>query len=131
MIFGVCMSIVNYNHFRRRSSIILEFVPQVLFLILLFLYMCFMMFWKWINFGPKWEQPYSPGCAPSVLIYFINMMLFGENKALDGCEPFMYDGQEKVQLIAVLVALACIPWMLLGKPLYLQICGRKGHGHVS
>lgn len=132
MIFGVVMSTVNYNHFRRRSSIILEFLPQVLFLILLFAYMCFMMFWKWVTFAPKSPQPYSPGCAPSVLIYFINMMLFGENKALEGCEPFMYPGQGQIQLIFVLVALLCIPWMLLGKPLYMMMCGRKGgHGHVS
>lgn len=130
MIFGVFMSTVNFNHFRRRSSIILEFLPQLLFLVLLFAYMCFMMFWKWVSFGPREPQPFSPGCAPSVLIYFINMMLFGENKPLDGCEAFMYEGQGRVQLIAVLVAVACIPWMLLGKPLYMQFCGRKG-GHVS
>lgn len=132
MIFGVCMSIVNYNHFRTRSSIFLEFLPQVLFLILLFAYMCFMMFWKWVAFSPKADQPFSPGCAPSVLIYFINMMLFGENKALEGCEAFMYSGQEAVQKYSVFVALACIPWMLLGKPLYMMWCGGKGgHSHVS
>ena len=132
MIFGVCMSIVNYNHFRRHSSIFLEFLPQVLFLTLLFAYMCFMMFFKWVTFGPKFEQPYTPGCAPSVLIYFINMMLFGTNKAEPGCEPFMYAGQGTVQLVFVLVAVMCIPWMLLGKPLYITFCGQKGgHGHVS
>jgi V-type H+-transporting ATPase subunit a len=131
MIFGVCMSVVNFNHFRRRSSIFLEFLPQVLFLMLLFGYMCFMMFWKWIHFTPKSEQPYSPGCAPSVLIYFINMMLFGANKPLDGCNEFMYEGQGTIQLIFVVVGLLCIPWMLLGKPLFVMMCGGGGHGHVS
>lgn len=133
MIFGVFMSTINYNHFRRRSSIILEFLPQMLFLLLLFAYMCFMMFWKWVRFSPKSPPPYSPGCAPSVLIYFINMMLFGENKALtDDCEAFMYPYQGEIQLYFVLIALACIPWMLLGKPLYIMCCGKKGgHGHVS
>jgi len=58
------------------------------------------------------------------------MMLFGSNKPLDGCEEFMYSGQARVQLIAVLVAVVCIPWMLLGKPLFMLCCGRKGgHGH--
>jgi V-type H+-transporting ATPase subunit a len=131
MIFGVVMSTVNYNHFRKRASIFLEFLPQVLFLILLFAYMVFMMFWKWVRFTPKSPQPYSPGCAPSVLIYFINMMLFGENKVLDGCKEYMYPFQGQIQLYCVLIALLCIPWMLLGKPLYMICCGQKGgHGHV-
>jgi V-type H+-transporting ATPase subunit a len=131
MIFGVFMSTVNFVHKKKYSSLILEFLPQLLFLVLLFAYMCFMMFWKWITFSPKLAPPYSPGCAPSVLIYFINMMLFGENKHLDGCEAFMYPGQGTVQLFFVLIALCCIPWMLLGKPLYMTFCGRKGgHGHV-
>ena len=131
MIFGVCMSVVNYNHFRRRSSIFLEFLPQTIFLILLFGYMCFMMFWKWVVFQPKLDPPYSPGCAPSVLIYFINMILFGSNKPLEGCEEYMYSGQSTIQLVFVLIAVLCIPWMLLGKPLYIMMCGGGGHGHVS
>jgi V-type H+-transporting ATPase subunit a len=132
MIFGVFMSTVNFVHRRNYSSLFLEFLPQLLFLVLLFAYMVFMMFWKWVAFSPKAAQPWSPGCAPSVLIYFINMMLFGENKVLDGCQEYMYPGQGTVQLYAVLIALLCIPWMLLGKPLYLTFCGRKGgHGHVS
>lgn len=130
MIFGVVMSTVNYNHFRRRSSIFLEFLPQILFLILLFAYMVFMMFFKWVRFDPKAAQPYSPGCAPSVLIYFINMILFGENKVLEGCEEYMYPYQGEIQLYCVLIGVLCIPWMLLGKPLYMMCCGQKG-GHVS
>ncbi len=131
MIFGVAMSVVNFNHFRNRASILLEFMPQMLFLVLLFGYMVFMMFWKWVVFQPKAAPPYSPGCAPSVLIYFINMMLFGSSTVLDGCEEFMYPYQSLIQLIFVIVALLCIPWMLLGKPLYMICCGRKGHGgHV-
>ncbi|CAO1438885.1 unnamed protein product [Diamesa hyperborea] len=130
MIFGVCMSIVNFNHFRRRVSIFLEFLPQVLFLILLFAYMVFMMFFKWLAYGPKLEQPNSPGCAPSVLIMFINMMLAGTNVAQKGCEPFMFELQGTVQNVCVFAALICIPWMLLGKPLYIMMCGKKGgHGH--
>lgn len=136
MIFGVCMSVVNYNHFKHRISIFLEFLPQVLFLILLFGYMCFMMFWKWIIYTPKYggEENFanSPGCAPSVLIYFINMMLFGENKVPEHCEEFMFPYQGDIQFYFVIFALLCIPWMLLGKPLYIMCYGQKGgHGHAS
>lgn len=120
MLFGLAQSVVNYNHFKERSSIILQFVPQVIFLCLLFGYMVFMIFFKWIVFDPKSEQRFSPGCAPSVLVMFINMMLFSKNKALEGCEDGLYSRQFTIQLCLVIVALLCIPWMLAGKPLYIK-----------
>ncbi|KAF9409757.1 hypothetical protein HW555_010956 [Spodoptera exigua] len=126
MIFGVCMSVVNYNFFRRRYSIVLEFLPQVIFLCLLFLYMVFMMFYKWVAYSAfSEEQAYSPGCAPSVLILFINMMLFSSTEPADGCKEYMFDSQASIQRAFVLVALCCIPVMLLGKPLYLLAAGKK------
>ncbi|XP_055678370.1 V-type proton ATPase 116 kDa subunit a 1-like isoform X2 [Lutzomyia longipalpis] len=131
MIFGVCMSVVNFNHFRRRASILLEFLPQVVFLILLFLYMVFMMFFKWINYGYK-GAPFiqRAGCAPSVLIMFINMMLFKEGSPLDHCEELMFDGQSMLQMIFVVIGVICIPVMLLGKPLYIMT-QRKNKGHAG
>ncbi|CAK1545878.1 unnamed protein product [Leptosia nina] len=128
MIFGVCMSVVNYNFFKRRYSIILEFLPQVVFLCLLFLYMVFMMFYKWLAYSTFYDDfAYSQGCAPSVLILFINMMLFSSNVPEAGCKEFMFDGQGLVQRVFVLVSLACIPVMLLGKPLYLLATKDKKH----
>lgn len=129
MIVGLCVSVVNFNHFKRRASIILEFVPQLLFLLLLFAYLCFLMFFKWIMYSPKSEDPaFLPSCAPSVLIYFINMMLFGAEKKLPGCNEYMFSFQSTLQTAFVLIALLCIPWMLLGKPIYLATCG-KHHRH--
>lgn len=126
MIFGVCMSVVNYRHFRRTYSIFLEFIPQILFLILLFAYMCFMMFAKWILYGPKMtETAYTPACAPSVLIFFINMMLFKSSVVPDGCKEFMFEEQGVIQRTFVYISLLCIPWMLLGKPLYIMMQRKK------
>jgi len=126
MIFGVCMSVVNFNFFQRRYSIFLEFLPQVIFLILLFAYMCFMMFAKWIWYGANMTEPaYTPACAPSVLILFINMMLFKDSPPLPNCKEFMFDGQGGLQRIFVFIALACVPWMLLGKPLYIMMQRKK------
>ncbi|CAH2071600.1 unnamed protein product, partial [Iphiclides podalirius] len=132
MIFGVCMSVVNYNFFKRRYSIFLEFIPQVVFLCLLFLYMVFMMFYKWVAYSTMSEdQAYSQGCAPSVLILFINMMLFSSNEPEPGCKEFMFEGQGTIQRVFVLVALCCIPVMLLGKPLYLLAAGKKKHAKAE
>jgi V-type H+-transporting ATPase subunit a len=125
MIFGVCMSTVNHNFFRRRVSIFLEFLPQIIFLVLLFAYMVFMMFFKWIQYSPKLEQPLSPGCAPSVLIMFINMMLFKSTPPFEGCLEHMFSFQGTLQRTFVFIGLACIPWMLLGKPIYVMMARKK------
>lgn len=131
MIFGVSMSVVNFVHFKRYASIFLEFLPQILFLLLLFGYMVFMMFFKWVKYSPKTAfQPDTPGCAPSVLIMFINMMLFKSTPPLDGCDEYMFSAQPAVQQLFVYIGLLCIPWMLLGKPLYIKFT-RKNKVHVS
>lgn len=131
MIFGVCMSVVNMVHFRHKISILLEFIPQILFLCLLFAYMVFLMFLKWFSFSSTSEtQVYSAGCAPSILNMFINMMLFKHSRPLDGCKEYMFDSQETVQTVFIIIALICIPWMLLGKPLYIM-CSKKNNYEVS
>uniref|UniRef100_A0A1B6G1W2 V-type proton ATPase subunit a n=1 Tax=Cuerna arida TaxID=1464854 RepID=A0A1B6G1W2_9HEMI len=132
MVFGVCMSVVNHGYFGNGIYVLLEFVPQVLFLILLFAYMCVLMFMKWILYGPPDSQ--SIYCAPSVLITFINMMLFkdsnsGKDPKYKDCDPYMYPYQNTIQMGLVLLAVLCIPVMLLGKPIYLLCCGglKKHH----
>ncbi|XP_061377603.1 V-type proton ATPase 116 kDa subunit a 1 [Danaus plexippus] len=128
MIFGVCMSVVNYNFFKRRYSIFLEFLPQIIFLFLLFAYMVFMMFYKWVAYSTlATDEAYTQGCAPSVLILFINMMLFSSTEPEGGCKEYMFEGQGTLQRAFVLVALCCIPVMLLGKPLYLLCAAKKKH----
>merc|ERR1712222_249525 len=53
-----------------------------------------------------------------ILITFINMVLFKDNEPdSPECEAYMYMGQSGIQHLLVLVAVICIPWMLLGKPL--------------
>merc|ERR1712013_359514 len=57
-------------------------------------------------------------CAPSILITFINMVLFKPNEPdSPECEAYMYMGQSGIQHLLVLVAVICVPWMLLVKPL--------------
>ncbi|XP_058829554.1 V-type proton ATPase 116 kDa subunit a 1-like [Topomyia yanbarensis] len=135
MIFGVCMSVVNHVHFRKPINILLEFIPQLLFLLLLFLYMCFMMFFKWVQYTAVTEDDaLKPGCAPSVLIMFINMMLFKEQKPLDGCKEFMFEGQKDLQMVFIFIALLCIPWLLLAKPFYIMSTRKNkpvGANHIA
>ncbi|KAH8359872.1 hypothetical protein KR093_009305 [Drosophila rubida] len=132
MVFGVCMSVCNFVHFKKFSSIFLEFVPQILFLLLLFGYMVFMMFFKWFKYSATAElQDETPGCAPSVLIMFINMMLFKNTPPLKGCEEYMFGAQAGLQKTFVIIGLICVPWMLLGKPLYIKFTRGRRVSHVN
>jgi V-type H+-transporting ATPase subunit a len=51
------------------------------------------------------------------------MMLFKSSPPTGkGCQEFMFDGQDMLQMVFVVVALLCIPVLLLGKPIYI-LCG--------
>ncbi|KPU72856.1 uncharacterized protein Dana_GF23290, isoform I [Drosophila ananassae] len=121
MIFGVVMSWHNHTYFRNRISMLYEFIPQLVFLLLLFFYMVLLMFIKWIKFAATNAKPYSEACAPSILITFIDMVLFNTPKAPpQDCETYMFFGQHFIQVLFVLVAVGCIPVMLLAKPLLIM-----------
>ncbi|CAG9559803.1 unnamed protein product [Danaus chrysippus] len=121
MMFGVCMSVVNYNFFKHRYSIFLEFLPQIIFLFLLFAYMVFMMFYKWVAYSTL-----ATGlCAVSVdSVHQHDVVLeYGTRGRLQGVHVRGPGGRYKRAF--VLVALCCIPVMLLGKPLYLLCAAKK------
>lgn len=124
MMFGVIMSLRNYRFFNDRISVITQFVPQMIFLIFLFFYLTLLMFIKWVTYSAQNERPWTIDCAPSILITFINMVLF---KSVDwdrddpkACSPFMFSGQAALQKLLVLCAVICIPWMLLAKPIHIM-----------
>lgn len=87
-------------------------------------YICIYIFFVYLL------APYSASCAPSILITFIDMVLFNTPKPVpDRCEVYMFGGQHFFQVVFVLVALACIPVMLLGKPLHIM--KQRKHANVS
>lgn len=121
MIFGVVVGLFNHRYFKNKMAIYTEFIPQMIFLIFLFFYMTTLMFIKWNRFSAHNDAPFSIHCAPSILITFINMVLFKESTVLsEDCSPWMFAGQSFLQKFLVLIALACVPWMLLAKPLLIM-----------
>ncbi|KAJ0178642.1 hypothetical protein K1T71_005417 [Dendrolimus kikuchii] len=126
MAFGVTMSVVNFNFFKKPEMIFLQYIPQILFLMLLFWYLCILMFMKWIMYSTESTDPaYGSSCAPSVLIIFINMMLLKKTEVKPPCNPFMYDGQGDLQSTFLAFAFLCIPVMLFGKPVYKIYMAKK------
>ena len=62
---------------RQWSGILLEFLPQLIFLLFLFGYLITMIFIKWFLYGANYGQldsdtmQWSEHCAPNLLITFI------------------------------------------------------------
>ena len=125
MMFGLVLSFWNSKFFGKAINITMEFIPQVLFLLCMFGYMSLLMFHKWTAYtagGFDGDAKTTERCAPSILITFINMVLFkyGEDApplSPECGDPYMFAGQTFFQRLFVIVAVACVPWMLLGKPL--------------
>ncbi|KAG7211783.1 hypothetical protein KM043_011017 [Ampulex compressa] len=134
MLFGVVVGLWNHLYFKKKINIICEFIPQIIFLMFLFLYMVILMFIKWSKYGPDVggvDPMHGPGCAPSVLITFINMVLFKPGSAADGCSAYMYGGQSGLESLLVVLALLCVPWMLLAKPIMFMRNRKKQHYQLN
>lgn len=119
MLFGVILSLWNHVHFRRPINIICEFIPQLVFLMALFGYLVIMIFVKWSIYTAN-----EAACAPSLLISLINMFLMKYSDEPCYLAP-MYNHQQGVQTALVILALLCIPWMLIPKPLITYFCVRR------
>ncbi|KAK4306422.1 hypothetical protein Pmani_021752 [Petrolisthes manimaculis] len=122
MTFGIVLSLFNHTFFKRTLNIYCEFIPQMIFLIGMFGYLCFMIVYKWLMYGcgEKFGVVWQSSCAPSVLIYFINMILLKQDPAIGNCNQWMYNGQFTVQLVVLLVALLMVPIILIPKPFILR-----------
>ncbi|XP_074117686.1 V-type proton ATPase 116 kDa subunit a 1 isoform X2 [Sminthopsis crassicaudata] len=112
MIFGVSLSLLNHIYFKKPLNIYLEFIPEIIFMISLFGYLVILIFYKWTAYDVHTSKD-----APSLLIHFINMFLFSYS---DSSNKMIYSGQQGVQCFLVVIAMLCVPWMLLFKPLILR-----------
>ncbi|KAF9917355.1 H(+)-transporting V0 sector ATPase subunit a [Lobosporangium transversale] len=119
MSFGICMVYYNAKFFRKPIDIIGGFIPQLLFMQVLFGYLVIMIVYKWTV---DWFEHDAAGypvrnTPPSLLNTMIYMFLspgsVNENDKL-------YPGQGFIQGLLVFIAFICIPWMLFLKPYYLK-----------
>ncbi|XP_021120145.1 V-type proton ATPase 116 kDa subunit a isoform X2 [Heterocephalus glaber] len=110
MAFGVVLGIFNHVHFGQGHRLLLETLPELIFLLGLFGYLVFLVVYKWLCISAG-----GSALAPSILIHFINMFLFSRSPT----NRLLYHGQEVVQYALVVLALAAVPVLLLGTPLYL------------
>ncbi|XP_040473039.1 V-type proton ATPase 116 kDa subunit a1 isoform X3 [Falco naumanni] len=112
MLFGVTLSLLNHVYFKKPLNIYLGFIPEMIFMSSLFGYLVILIFYKWTAYDAHTSKD-----APSLLIHFINMFLFSYS---DTSNKMLYKGQQGLQCFLVVVALLCVPWMLVAKPLVLR-----------
>ncbi|XP_005369091.1 V-type proton ATPase 116 kDa subunit a isoform X7 [Microtus ochrogaster] len=112
MLFGVSLSLFNHIYFKKPLNIYFGFIPEVIFMTSLFGYLVILIFYKWTAY-----DVHSSRNAPSLLIHFINMFLFSYPESGNA---MLYSGQKGIQCFLIVVAMLCVPWMLLFKPLILR-----------
>ncbi|KAL3836931.1 hypothetical protein ACJMK2_022337, partial [Sinanodonta woodiana] len=127
MLFGVSLSLLNHRYFKKPLNIICEFIPQLIFMCAIFGYLIILIFVKWTHFTSK-----DSSSAPNLLIGLINMFLmtYPENDKNPSVQTF-YPGQKGFQIFLVVLAMICVPWMLLVKPLLLRHWNRYGQQRLA
>ena len=68
MLLGIGIKGINFLNIRKYNAFIFEFIPQFLFMFILFGYLIYMIYYKW---GTDYDEDTSQ--APSLLTIMINM----------------------------------------------------------
>ncbi len=123
MMFGIIIRGINAVYFKKPMDFIFEFIPQIIFMGLLFFYMIIMIFIKW---SIDWTK--SPTGPPSIISLLMNVFLGGGS--VDG-KP-LFEGQETFNKTILYIALVCVPILLFPKPIitfYTQ--GKKASNELE
>lgn len=111
MTFALCLQVPNHIRFKRFSDIYTNFIPSMIFLQSIFGYLVVCIIYKW---SVDWSKASTQ--APSLLNMLIGMVL---TPGVVDPETQLYPGQSTVQVILLMMAGVCVPWLLVTKP-YLQ-----------
>ena len=116
MCLGILMKAFNSLHFNRKLDFYFEFIPQIILMLCLFGWMDVLIIVKWLT---PWEGNASR--APGIVSIMISMFLNGGsiNTEVNDAIISSPDTQQAISIILLLLALICVPSMLLIKPLIL------------
>jgi V-type H+-transporting ATPase subunit a len=128
MTVGIFLKLLNNIYFKRWLDVIVESVPELIFMSFTFGYMSLLVFRKWsIQYLPHPPDCFSHQCAgvvvggyplkaaPPMIITTMIKMFNVEPLEPENC---LYFGQVRFQNYLLLCAVVALPILLLGKPLY-------------
>ncbi|GAA5830204.1 hypothetical protein JCM11251_001267 [Rhodosporidiobolus azoricus] len=127
MSFAICLQVLNHLHFKRPELIWAEFLPQILFMESIFGYLVVCIIYKW---SVDWE---AVGRQPPNLLNMLIKMFLSPGNVDESKGELLYRGQAFVQVVLVLVALICVPWMLCTRPYleYREMQQHKEQGYLG
>jgi V-type H+-transporting ATPase subunit a len=124
MMLGIFIRGINNINAKNHTAFCFEFIPQFLFMGLMFGYLISMIFYKW---GTDYDS--NTHEAPSLLTIMINMAIkLGEIDGKPLFESFMGFSQESINRLILFICVLLIPVMLLVKPInfYMRKVKTKG-----
>lgn len=125
MTFALCLQLPNHIKFKRPLDIYANFIPQMIFLQSIFGYLVVCILYKWsIDWSTRDTEP------PSLLNMLIAMIL--SPGKVDSTAQ-LYRGQGFIQVVLLLLAAVCVPWMLCMKPYFQwkEMQKIEGQGYVG
>lgn len=125
MLFGIVLRGVNAVYFQNKLDFIFEFIPQIIFMSLLFGYMIIMIFIKWAT---DWTNNLSK--SPSIITTLMNIFL--NLGSVDGKPLYNFENaafQENLQFYFLIISLICLPILLFPKPIITYLQHSKSHNH--
>merc|ERR1711988_1249454 len=142
MTFGILLKWLNTIHFGKFGEFCAVCIPELLFMCATFGYMNYLIFLKWstdytngaagtgvpcFDTCPTFEaDSYEGGCfrePPMIITTLIGMFMAGGtvgqdvNSLPDRCKQFLFESQESVQFVLLLVAVVCVPWLFCVEPI--------------
>ena len=111
MFIGIILRGLNNIYFKDKLGFYFEFIPYMIFFLLLFIYMIVLIFIKWLT-----DYSLDTSQAPSIITILMNLAL--EFGTVDGKPVWGSVAREQlVNRIFFIISILCIPVMLLAKPL--------------
>jgi V-type H+-transporting ATPase subunit a len=122
MTLGLVVKGLNCWQMKKKAHIIIDVLPQIVFLLAVFGYMDYLILYKWLR---EWSTP-----PPSIITTMINIPLeLGATTDCCGGQPmwgmFGSTSQDKIQQFLFIVALITIPAMFILPLLYEWLVRRS------
>lgn len=116
MLFGLFLKLLNNLRQKQWVDLLTLTLPQLLFMGCTFLYMDFLIVYKWTHLYE--DSRTAPSIISTMIAVFVNL-------AKDNPKDYLFWPEERsTERLIVTLAIICVPIMLLGKTLVIW-CQRR------